>query len=76
MALRKLWKVGLAMQITPSGGEVAGLCRRHGVGVMGMEDITAASNRASEGRCAHKGAASVGPWLRLARSLDQGILQT
>lgn len=75
MALRKLWKVGLAMQITPSGGEVAGLCRRHGVGVVGMEDITAANDQASRGG-ALKGAASVGPWLRLARSLDQGILQT
>lgn len=75
MALRKLWKVGLAMQITPSGGEVAGLCRRHGVGVVGMEDITAANDQASRGG-ALKGAASIGPWLRLARSLDQGILQT
>lgn len=63
------------MQITPSGGEVAGLCRRHGVGVVGMEDITAANDQASRGG-ALKGAASVGPWLRLARSLDQGILQT
>lgn len=44
------------------------------MGVMGMEDITAANNQASrEG--ALKGAASVGPWLRLARSLDQGILR-
>ena len=63
------------MQITPSGGEVAGLCRRHGVGVVGMEDITAANDQASRGG-ALKGAASVGPWLRLARSPDQGILQT
>ena len=47
MALRKLWKVGLSMQITPSGGEVADLCRRHGMGVMGMEDITTVNGRAS-----------------------------
>lgn len=55
-------------------GEVADLCRRHGVGVVGMEDITTANDRAS--REGALGAASVGPWLRLARRLDQGILQT
>ena len=34
---------------------MADLCRRHGLRVLGMEDITAVNNGGLEGRCAQGG---------------------